>query len=213
MTDRYTTTFESWNKLADAYNDKFMDLDLYNNTYDVFCDLAEQPDARIFEIGCGPGNITKYLLAKRPDYTIEAIDVSPAMAALAKQNNPRATVSIMDCRQISSITAKYNGVMCGFCLPYLEKTECERLIKNCFNLLLPDGVLYLSTIEGDYATSDWGTDSKGNNRMFVYYYNEDYLTGVLKQNGFAVTTVERINYVAANGNTSVHLVIIARRKR
>lgn len=212
MSERYTTTFESWNRLADAYQEKFMDLDLYNSTYDVFCDLAEQANARIFEIGCGPGNITKYLLEKRPDFVVDAIDVSPAMAALAKQNNPLANVSVMDCREIGSITQKYHGVICGFCLPYLEKTDCERLFNDCANLLLPDGVLYVSAIEGDYATSGWGTDSKGNNPMYVYYYSESLLTDILKQTGFVITTVERIPYTMANGNSSVHLIILARKK-
>jgi 2-polyprenyl-3-methyl-5-hydroxy-6-metoxy-1,4-benzoquinol methylase len=213
MTDRYTTTIESWNKLADAYNEKFMDLDLYNGTYDVFCDLVEQTDAHIFEIGCGPGNITRYLLGKRPGFAIDAIDVSPAMAVLAKQNNPQANVSVMDCREIGNVTQNYNGVVCGFCLPYLEKTDCERMINDCARLLLPDGVLYLSAIEGDYAASGWGTDSKGNNKMFVHYYDATYLTDVLKQNGFSVTTTERIPYKNAKGEESTHLVILARKKR
>lgn len=212
MSERYTTTLESWDKLADAYQEKFMYLDLYNDTYDRFCNLVKLPAARIFEIGCGPGNITKYLLEKRPEYTIDAIDASPAMAALAKQNNPPANVSVMDCREIGSIPQKYHGIACGFCLPYLEKTDCERLFKDCASLLLPDGVLYVSAIEGDYAASGWGTDSKGEHKMYVYYYDETYLTGFLKQNGFAITAVERIPYTMANGNSSVHLVILARKK-
>lgn len=40
-----------------------MDLDLYNDTYDAFCQAVYKPGARIFEIGCGPGNITRYVLA------------------------------------------------------------------------------------------------------------------------------------------------------
>lgn len=31
--DRYTETFETWNKVASLYQDRFMDLDLCNDTY------------------------------------------------------------------------------------------------------------------------------------------------------------------------------------
>ena len=55
--DKYKETFKTWNKVASLYEDKFMDLDLYNNTYDYFCELVKD-NAKILEIGCGPGNIT-----------------------------------------------------------------------------------------------------------------------------------------------------------
>lgn len=34
---RYKETFQTWNKLAQLYQDKFMDLGLYNLTYDFIC--------------------------------------------------------------------------------------------------------------------------------------------------------------------------------
>jgi trans-aconitate methyltransferase len=56
-----------------------MDLDIYNSSYDQFVDLVAKPKARILDIGCGPGNITKYLLKKRPDFYVEGIDIAPNM--------------------------------------------------------------------------------------------------------------------------------------
>lgn len=31
----YQETFETWNKIAGLYEEKFMDLDLYNQSYDA----------------------------------------------------------------------------------------------------------------------------------------------------------------------------------
>ena len=45
-------------------------------------------NSKLFEIGCGPGNITKYLIYKNPNYKILATDAAPNMIALAKKNNP-----------------------------------------------------------------------------------------------------------------------------
>jgi trans-aconitate methyltransferase len=88
--DRYKETFDTWNKVARLYQEKFMDLDLYDDTYDTFCDEVNIENATILEIGCGPGNITKYILNKRPDFIIDGIDISPNMIELAKTNNPTA---------------------------------------------------------------------------------------------------------------------------
>jgi ubiquinone/menaquinone biosynthesis C-methylase UbiE len=88
--DRYKETFDTWNKVARFYQEKFMDLDLYDDTYDTFCDEVNIENATILEIGCGPGNITKYILNKRPDFIIDGIDISPNMIELAKTNNPTA---------------------------------------------------------------------------------------------------------------------------
>lgn len=52
--DRYKETFETWNKIASIYKDKFMNMDLYNETYDVICNAITQPNAKILDIGCGP---------------------------------------------------------------------------------------------------------------------------------------------------------------
>src|SRR4051812_29769497 len=105
------TFMEAFDKLALAYKEKFMDLDLYNDSYDIFCDLIKKPKAKIFEIGCGPGNITRYVNSKKPDAEVEAIDISPNMIKLAKDCNPTANFKIMDCREIPSITNSFDGII------------------------------------------------------------------------------------------------------
>jgi trans-aconitate methyltransferase len=121
--DRYKETFETWNNIASIYEDKFMKLDLYNDTYDYICNSITKQKAKLLEIGCGPGNITKYLLSQRPDFDIFGIDIAPNMIELAKKNNPTAKFAVMDSRQINRLETKYDGIIGGFCLPYLSHTK------------------------------------------------------------------------------------------
>ncbi|HEX9981275.1 MAG TPA: class I SAM-dependent methyltransferase [Flavobacterium sp.] len=153
MTDNCKNTIEAYGKLAKLYQDKFMDLDLYNDTYDAFCEAIPHEAATVFEIGCGPGNITRYLVSRRPDFKIFSTDAAPEMVDLARVNVPQATFEVMDCREISSITQKFNAIICGFCMPYLSKEDCSTLISDCASLLESDGIFYFSVIEGDYARS------------------------------------------------------------
>jgi len=209
--DNYQATFEAYDKLAAAYQDKFMDLDLYNDTYDSFCQLLDKPQATIFEIGCGPGNITKYLLAKRPDFKIEAIDIAPNMIELAQRNNPTAKFEVLDARHIGNLNRRYDGIMIGFCMPYLSKQDCAKLIKDCNGLLQTGGILYFSCIEGDYEKSNVETSSDGKHRIMVYYYEAEYLLSTLFSNEFELIELFRKPYQKSNGTIDTHLIFIAKK--
>ncbi|MCW3110863.1 MAG: methyltransferase family protein [Segetibacter sp.] len=210
--DRYKITIDAYDKLALAYQDKFMDMDLYNDTYDTFCEMIEKHGSTIFEIGCGPGNITRYLLSKRPDYTIEAIDMAPNMIKLAKDNNPTANFKIMDCREIDKLTDKFDAIICGFCMPYLSREDCAKLIKDCSFLLNSGGIFYFSTIEDDYDKSGYETSSNGEYKMYVYYHQEDYFQETLSKNNFELVNLTRKNYTKSEGTSSTHMIFIAKKK-
>lgn len=211
--DNYKTTFQTWNKLASIYQNRFMDVDLYDDTYDIFCQLIEKPNAKVFEVGCGPGNVTKYLLSKRPDFKIEATDIAPNMIELAKENNPRANFKIMDCREIDIIQDKFDAIMNGFCMPYLSKDGCAKFIKDAAYLLNNDGILYFSAIEDDYSKSNYETSSDGQHTMFVYYHQEDYLIQFLKENNFETIEIIRKHFTKTDKTTSTHIIFIARKKQ
>lgn len=208
--DRYKETFATWNKIASLYQDKFMDLDIYNDSYDSVCNSITQTKAKILEIGCGPGNITKYLLAKRPDFDILGIDIAPNMIELAKKNNPNARFAVMDCRQIDEIKTKYDGVVCGFCLPYLSPADSRKLIADCCNLLEEDGLTYLSFVEGDPAKSGFQASSSGDRCYFYYHRLEDIRTQLLK-NGFGRLRTFKVEYEKPESETDIHTILIAKK--
>ena len=209
--DSYQETFAVWDKVATKYQDKFMNIDIYNNSYDIFCRKIGKEQANIFEIGCGPGNITKYLLEKCSSFSVDAIDTSYNMIELAKANNPKANFTVMDCRQIDSITTKYDGVIGGFCLPYLSKKDCQKLIKDSAKLLTTNGVFYISSIEGKYEQSGYEVGSTGD-RMFVHYYEAEFLFACLEKNNFFEIETMRIGYPKNDGSINTHLVFIARKQ-
>ena len=206
--DKYKTTFETWNKVASLYQEKFMDLDLYNDTYDLLCKQINS-DANILEIGCGPGNITRYLLSKFPDLKMEGIDVAPAMIKLAKENNPFADFKVMDCREIDTLTKKYDAIVCGFCMPYLSKEDCEKLIKDSAILLNNGGIIYFSTIEGEYEKSGYEAGSRGD-KAYVYYHTEKHLKKTLKENNLELVELMRKEY-PKDGEMSVHIIFIGKK--
>jgi predicted TPR repeat methyltransferase len=209
--DRYEETFQTWNKVAQLYEDIFMDLDIYNDTYDYFLGLLKTKYLSILEIGCGPGNITKYLLSRRPDLKIKGIDISQNMIELAQKNNPTAQFEVMDGRAIQQLQASFDAIVCGFIIPYLSQNDCSTFLSNSSQKLNSDGFIYLSFVDGDYQNSDFITGSSGD-RAYFYYYNADFIKKELKANQLEVLKIIDKPYLKSDNTKEIHKVIIAQKE-
>ena len=197
---------ELFDKYAEEYQSLYMNVELYKNSLDFFCNKLRERGT-VLELACGPGNVTKYLIDKRPDLKILATDLSENMLTLAKANVPKANFKKLDCRVIDQLEEKYNGIVAAFCLPYLSKTEIVQLIEDCSQKLLPEGILYLSTIEGKYSKSGIEVNSKGDS-LQMYYYLEDDLNKILMDDGFELLFADQKSYTS-KGKEVTDLMIIA----
>ncbi|WP_194768381.1 class I SAM-dependent DNA methyltransferase [Tamlana sp. I1] len=204
-----TETFATWDKIAKLYEAKFMKEELYNASYDYFCALLPNTKAKIIDVGCGPGNITKYLLTKQPNLAVLGVDISPNMIALAEKNNPSAKFVVMDTRLIGELTDKYHGIIAGFCLPYLSQHECEMLICNSNTLLYKDGVLYLSFVEGNPKDSNFKSGNAG--RVFFYYHRLQTIEFQLENNGFSVLEIINVPFKTSETTSETHTIIVAKK--
>lgn len=209
--DKTKIAVEIFNKHASVYQNKFMDVSLYHDTFDTFCNHIKNQNAEVLELACGPGNITKYLLHKRPDLKIFGTDLAPNMIELARINNPEAKFDIMDSRAIEKLKKTYDAIMCGFVLPYLSKEEAIKLISDSVAILNPKGVLYISTMEDDYSKSGFRTGSAGD-EIYMHYHQADYLTEALKDNGFYIIDLQRKIYPVQDNINTVDLILIAEKQ-
>lgn len=201
--------FNAW---AEGYNEAFMDTSLYHASFDRFCDAIEAPDAEVLELACGPGNITRYLLGKRPDLRILGTDLAPNMLERARANNPSAVFQLMDARTMRSLGRSFDAIVCGFCLPYLTPEEATTLIRDAASVLRPKGVLYLSTMEDDPARSGFKPSSTGKGESaYIQYYEGRFLTQALEANGFKVVFLDRKSYAGRDGVLTTDLMIVAQR--
>jgi ubiquinone/menaquinone biosynthesis C-methylase UbiE len=195
---------------AEKYQDKFMDVSLYQASLDIFCNALPK-NARILELACGPGNITKYLLQQRPDLKILGTDLAPKMLELAQINNPTAQFELMDAKAINNLNQQFDGIMCGFCTPYLTKEETIKLIADANNCLSKKGVFYLSTMEDDYSKSGPQKSSDGTIELHIYYHQADYLIEAFKTNGFTIIKKQQQHFPIEDGEGFNDLILIAKK--
>lgn len=205
--DQTKIAVDVFNKLANVYQDKFMDVSLYHDSFDVFCKNIVSENATVLELACGPGNITQYLLKKRPDLKILGTDLAPNMIALAKTNNPKANFDLLDIKEIKNLNTQFDAIMCGFGLPYLSKKEAIQLIADSSQMLNSRGIIYISTMEDDNSRSGFQKGSSGD-EIFMNYHQENYLTKALEDNGFTIIELQRKNYLH-NQQDTTDLILIA----
>lgn len=208
--ERNQETLETWSKLAETYQKKFMHLSMYDESYDTFLKFLAPEQTRILDIGCGPGNISNYLLRKRPELSVFGIDTAPDMVKLAKKNNPAATFEVLDARDIHTLKTKFDAIVAGFCLPYLSEQEVETLIKDGAHLLTDEGLLYLSFVEGPAESSGFQTGSSGN-RVYFNYHDLKKIKQELTASHFQEPTLLRVDFPLPNNQTQIHTILITRK--
>jgi len=210
VTENNESTRKTWNKFAKPYAELFMELDWYNASYTHFCDLLKQKSS-VLELACGPGNITRFLANYRPDLKLLATDSADEMLKQAVHIAPSATLMQLDCTAFPNIENKFDGILAGFLLPYLNQNQWLTLLQDCAKNLNPAGVVYFSAIEGNYSDSRNEWNSEKTDALFVHYYSEAYLLETLAQNGFKPLKTYRVAYEKSSGLCETHLVILARK--
>lgn len=211
--EKTKATIDIFDKYAQSYETKYMSVEKYHESLELFCSSLSSRDASILELACGPGNITKYLLDKIPTLKILGTDLSPSMLKLAQANNPTANFRSLDCRSILDLKSEYNAIVCGFGLPYLSKEEAVKLIEDASKSLNKGGLLYLSTMEDDYSKSGFkASSSNPDDVLFMYYHEEQYLVAALKKYEFEIVDISRVKYIDDKNQDVVDLTLIGKLK-
>lgn len=209
--DHQLKTVQVYNEYVNEYLNKFMHFDLYNDTFDAFLHLLPQ-ESSILELGCGPGNVVKYFLDKRPDLNIWGLDLAPEMLKQAELLNPRARFSLMDIRNVGQIAEVFDGVVGAFCLPYLSFEDLDLFFKNLGTLTKDQGFVYLSCMEGRAEQSGFEkTSFTGDSEIYIYYHQRDQLEAKLAANGFVVEHFYTKDYPEPDGSVTIDLIYIARK--
>ncbi|MFZ4544600.1 MAG: class I SAM-dependent DNA methyltransferase [Saprospiraceae bacterium] len=209
--DNYQETINTFDKHASGYQEKYMDVSHYGDSLDYLLNLLA-PNPSILEIGCGPGNVTRYLLNKRDDLHILGTDMAPKMVELASANNPEARFLLMDAREIDKTKGKFDAVLSAFILPYLSREDVDKLFSDMAALLNERGILYISTMEDEYSKSGYQVSSDGKDRCFQYFHSADDLQSRLEKSGFELIYQKRQVFPPEGVVLATDLIIIARKR-
>ncbi len=183
-----------FDKYAKEYQEKYMNVDIYSGTLDLLLELMEKDGSRVLDVGCGPGNISRYLLNKAPLLNILGIDISENMISLARENNPKAQFRIMDCRELRMLESKFDTVVSGFLAPYLDPDALSDFIKDAYEVLDSGGVIYLSTLDAGKADQGFQVSTSSTKEtLLTYYHCKSFFRTLFTNNHFEIESIHYLN--------------------
>ncbi len=182
-----------FDEYAEIYQNKYWDVSKYSKSIDALCSEIKKDCPTLIELGCGPGNLTNALLAQLPTSNYLATDISSEMVKLSVKNNPTADHEVLDINNLATRSKTYDGIVAGFCIPYLSPEQVVDFLEAAKRMLNHGGMLYLSAIIATQNSKERTVSSDGQQHLDMYYYSKSWLINQLKNHGFTLLFDETIH--------------------
>lgn len=180
------STAASYDRVADAYAAQFFgELDhkpLDRALLDVFADEV-RAIGPVADIGCGPGQIARYLTDHGADAM--GIDLSPEMVARARQLSPAIPFSVGSMLALDLPDAALGGITAFYSIIHIPPAQVPRALSEFYRVLRPGGLLLLAFHVGDelrHLDEFLGASVS----LDFQFYQPDTLARELESAGFAV---------------------------
>jgi len=211
MEDKTEITIKSYDRNAKKFEAKFMDLKLYKQSIDAFKSHITSGD-NVLDLGCGPGNVSKYLFDCDNTLKIFGIDLSVEMINLARINAPEIEFYVGDIRNLKEFAyKKYEAIIAAFCLPFLYDTEASSFISNISKMLKRNGTLYLSTMMGSGHRFEVPGFSDGD-MFFFNYYSKEFLNIEFEKNDLMIEEYIEQDYMTKSDSILKDMIFILKKR-
>ena len=205
--DKTQTTIQSYNANAEAYAGKFMEYAPYVAQVNEFAKLLA-PDDEVLDVGCGPGNVAKQLLAAKT-LNITGIDLSDEMVRLAAANVPTGIFLCRDIRQAEFPGRHFDAVILSFSIVHLSDAEAQALLRKAVSWLKDKGVLYLSFMAGKKAGFEKTSFSQ--DPIYFNYYSREEVERFLSRLGVTVFHSAEQGYLETDGTLTNDIFLFGKR--
>jgi ubiquinone/menaquinone biosynthesis C-methylase UbiE len=208
MDNNQIETIKSYDNSANEFMQKIGKLNNYNDTYDFLISLLKEND-NVLDLACGPAQISSYIKNKI-NVNITGVDLSKEMIKIAKKNIPDGNF-ICDSIITFKNSIKFNLIIIGFGIPYLNKEQTEKCIKNSVMMLEKNGYFYISFMNGNrYGFEE--TSFGGNNKYYIYYHEQDKIINILEDNGIKIIKKYELDYNEMDGRITKDIVLVGKNK-
>lgn len=132
-----------YGEIAPAYEALFPALHRYGDAVERFLADAVAPGARVLDVGCGPGHLTRGL---PESVEVVGLDVSPEMVALAREGRPSSTYRVHSYNQpVPPELGRFDVALAVGCLDFCD--NLGRVLGHLSAALKPGGRLLFTALE------------------------------------------------------------------
>ena len=145
MNKKVLNTQISYDQVAAEYAEKFKD-EMDEKPFDCDCldRLAREVGnlGPICDLGCGPGQIARYL--QRQGVDALGVDLSSRMVAEARRLNPEVHFHQGDMLSLPDADASWGGIAAFYCIIHIPREGIVDALREMKRVLKPGGVLLVT---------------------------------------------------------------------
>ena len=142
---------DSYDSAASAYADHlFTELEqkpLDRHLLNRFAE-ATRGNGSVVDLGCGPGQIAKYL--REQGVSVIGVDLSAEMIKVAGSLSPGIDFRVGDMRRLDFEDASLAGVVAFYSIVHFEPAELDAVFREVRRVLRQDGLALISFHVGDH---------------------------------------------------------------
>jgi ubiquinone/menaquinone biosynthesis C-methylase UbiE len=144
--DKSKLSAKTYDKIADIYTKEY-----YHDLSDAsFLDRFLKrlvPHTRVLDVGCGPGQLVKYIMDK--GFVATGIDLSKKMLAIAQTMAPQGDFRFMDMRKLAFSKETFGGLLAAYSLIHIPSKDIGKTLKEFHRVLQKDGYLAIIAQKGE----------------------------------------------------------------
>ena len=185
MKNTILNTQTSYDAVSHDYAERFKD-EMDDKPFDRDCldRLAREVGdlGPICDLGCGPGQIARYLHRRRGVKTL-GVDLSPKMVAEAQRLNPEIHFHQGDMLALPDEDNSWGGIAAFYCIIHIPREQVVDALREMKRVLKPGGLLLIAFHIGTEIKhlDEWW--EKPVNVDFAFYL-PDEMEGWLKEAGY-----------------------------
>jgi len=139
--------------------------------------LADLPDGPVLDVGCGPAQVSGYLIAH--GRTAVGLDIAQGMLAEAGRLVPEAGLLAADLLALPLRAATFAGAVASYSLHHLPRGRLGDALTGLARVLKPGGVLVVITHGG--GGEEWLDRPEG--RVVLSTYSPGELAAMMSERG------------------------------
>lgn len=141
----------------------------------------------VCEIGCGPGQIARYLRDRGVEMC--GVDLSREMVKLARRLSPDIPFEHGDMLELDVPDAALAGIICFYAIIHLGREDAPRALAQMHRALRPGGRLLVSFHggEGELHRGEWYGKQVS---IVVTLFTQEEMSGYMAAAGFEVERIE-----------------------
>ena len=189
MSEEKSEIEASYDRVVKRYVDEFFD-ELERKPFDrqLLHQFAEivGTQGKVCEIGCGPGQIARYLQDRQ--VSMCGVDLSEEMVKWARRLNPDISFQRGDMRALEIPDASLAGIVCFYAIIHLKREDVPRALSEMHRVLKPGASLLLSFHggEGELHRDQWYNMPVS---IDICLFEREEMAGYLEAAGFEVERI------------------------